>query len=464
MGNGTIVVPGSPLYRLRYAYRNGEYRAGNRVVGGVAPPPPPPPSGLGFRLMVSRSYGRSVFVPVVSPGDRSDLVAGVDRPTIAITGCTDYRLVAEGGPLVEVPNDFTVSTSGTATSPNIIRDKWFTGRLIFTGKYNTLINCYLSGNPIVTSPPCEGTNANCYGNVLQDCTIWPSNPQTDSPAYKGWQMDYVRCYVRGCTDGMAHIGRGTDGTSTGDYTGVIQGLHSHQSLYELGMYHSPDYGAAGKLPDNASHLDVGAQIRGGQQFHWIGNDIQAFIDPTIGEGGLLSVNMNDNPGGSNTHLTGNKYATPADPSLYATSAFMFSPVLGVIGDLVVDMNWLDGGSQLVNISTSHTTAGPGGWAFTNNNVGRLHRDATASRPGLLSASPSLPITIGTGNRYYYELGPVVTWPDGFKRPQRIPYSGVAVGRYEVAPDAAKRAQWAAQGIDPNNRNTWPAATNFRVSG
>lgn len=432
-----IAVPNQqPYYAWWRVNDAGEWYAHGRGTDIVEPPPPT----VGVRAQWSKLKGRAVYVPPPGGGSRDDLVIGVDRPTRATAGCPDRRLVADGGALVEVPNDITYSGSSDPNAPLQVVDKWFTGKVSFNTGYVDVKRCQGVGNPTIVGPVFQCTNVNVQRIRIYDTDIWHQNPQWDSPGVKGWHVELYRCYMRGCTDGIAHIGYGwvtnPDGTrsltSTGNYTTVDQNIVMEQCLIELMCYRSPDPGASGKLPDNASHLDVGIQTRGGRNFRVRGNAIYAFVDPTIGEAGLASVDMI-----SGTHLTGKRVT---HTGLYTLSAFMFSPNLGEIFNWVADSNWLDGATELFVMAERL-----GGFSITNNFFGRLHR----AQAGLVQCKIPEAVFPFTGNVYWYELGPGgEKWP---YNQQPIAEAG------ETMPSAGKIAEWVAAGIDPNNKATWPSA-------
>lgn len=318
---------------------------------GGAPPPPPPGNP---HVVIPHMEGSAVFSAVGATG-RELLTYGLDMPLRATTGVTNKTL------LVEVSGKTTYAASGTQASPIIVQDKWFTGQVVVTGQWYEFRNCWFSGDPVVVGPLISQRNGTVFGIRYKDCTFWSQNPQWNTPSIEGWQWTRERCYIRGCSDGAAHIGQGSN------YTGQDQNIYEYGNLWELMAYLCPDQGAAGGLTDNCSHLDVMSQIRGGNNFIYKGNRVVCYLDPTIGQGGKLPRWM---PSG--THLVGNKYATATDPSLYSTSAIMCSPILGQISNMQVIQNWMDGGAVLINFA-GHTTAGPLPILIQGNRVGQHHR-------------------------------------------------------------------------------------------
>lgn len=335
---------------------------------------PPPPVALSPRVVIPTVAGNSVYTAPGATG-RDLLVYGVDMPLRTTTGVVDKTL------LVEVPGKTTYSGAGTQASPIIVQNKWFTGQVVVTGQWYLFINCWFSGDPIIVGPLVSQRNATAFGIKYRDCTFWSQNPQWNTPSIEGWQWTRERCYIRACTDGAAHVGQGSS------YTGQDQNVTELGNLFELMAYLCPDQGAAGGLTDNCSHLDVTSQIRGGNNFIYKGNRISAFLDPTIGQGGKLPKWL---PSG--THVVGNKYATATDPSLYATSVVMCSPILGQISNMQFIQNWVDGGAVIINFA-GHTAAGPLPIRIEGNRVGTHHRLGAGFR---WLANPALPLSI-SGN-------------------------------------------------------------------
>lgn len=368
--------PGEAGYRLR----------SNDVpdvhVGG--PPPPPPPGSSQSHLTGVRVF--STYTPGGATG-RDLLILGVDMPTRANTGCTDR------GILVETP---ATTYGGTAdpANPLIVSNKWFTGRITVSSGYVDFKNCQGVGDPTGRQPVVQTTGAAVKRARFYDCDLWHQNPGSDAPAIKGWKTELYRCYVRGCTDGYSVIGIGKDGTNTAgtganageNYTGVDMGVVIHQSLFELQIYQSPDSSAAGGLTDNASHLDVGVQLRGGRTFDIRGNRFMGYYDPTIGEGGKPNVTTN-----AGTHVTGDKYAT-AGPTLDSTSDLMCAPTHGKISGFVLGDNWLAGARAVLNVGAHATTeyGVPADFQIVRNRVTLNH----AGRPtGYWNLKASMPATI-----------------------------------------------------------------------
>jgi hypothetical protein len=325
---------------------------------------------------LTRIAGRSVYIDPDPPVDRSTLVPGTylpDASTAGVIGAGTWT------PLSTVNTAVTYATNGQT-----INRVLFTEKVSVAAKDVTFTNCrFLGPNGPTPQAAVQCTNAAVENLVLQDCDITQQNPIWDSPGIKGHHFTLRRCHIWNCQDGIAHIGVGSV------YTGVNQGITIESSWIEKMSYMSPDPGASGGLPDNASHCD-GMQLRGGDGIRIRGNRFDGFVSDEVGQGNILPVNL-----ASGTHVTGNKYATVSDPSMQSTSCLMCSPVLGAFGDLMIEENWFDGGAFMINMG-AHTT---GGITIRNNRVGYNARTTSNGGGGpnsFVIANSALPITL-TGN-------------------------------------------------------------------
>ena len=361
---------GRTVYRLQVV--GGQKYA---VARGRAPIPFPGPGTLPGEVgRVMRVVGRSTYIDPSPPPDRSTLVPGTYLPDATTAG-----VLASWTPLSTVNSATTYATDGQT-----INRVLFTEKVSVTGKNITFTNCrFLGPNGPTPTPAVQCTNSNVENLTLVDCDITQQNPIWDSPGVKGHHVTLRRCNIWGTTDGFQHIGIGSN------YTGQDQGITIEACWIHDMAYMSPDPGAAGGLPDNASHLDC-IQLRGGAGIWIRGNRLDAFMDDAIGQGGLLPVDV-----ASGTHVTGNKYADVSDDSLQGTSGVMCSPILGTFTGLMIEENWFDGGAFAINMA-GHTT---GSVTIRNNRVGYDARPVAKGGGGpnsFVIANSALPITL-TGN-------------------------------------------------------------------
>lgn len=354
--------------------------------GGGSTPPPPPPVGTSVSLL-TRARGYATYTDIVSPTARDLIVYGRDMPTLTTAGATDRTAIAAN----PVDGTTTLPTAGTAASPVVISNKWYRGQVIVKGGYYDFKNCQFNGDPTIVGPLLD-VEGSAIGRVrVYDSDFWAQNTQWNTPFAYGWRIEVYRCYIRNCTDGLAHVGIGKDGTNRpvggANYTGVDQGIKLYGNLVELPAYMSPDPGAAGGPTDNSSHLDALLQTRGGDNIDVWGNRVLAWCDPNAGQGGIHpAVRLP-----SNTLVIGQKYSTATNRALWTTSVIMCSPVHGQFSNFRVRDNWFSGGADLINFAGHTSAAGP--IEITGNRVGTDHR---LGANFWWLANAALPLTI-TGN-------------------------------------------------------------------
>lgn len=308
--------------------------------------------------------------------DRSGLVPGTYKPDATNTG------VYPGSTLALVTSA-AYGANNSPDNPVVITNKRFRCRPSITGKHYRFENCEFEGNPLAGLELVTATNANAEGIEFVDCTFSPATVWSNMAYAKGHHMTFRRCLMEHCADGMAQQGPSVDFNLGPQYVKLI-------ACYMRDFaYVSPDTGAAGGLPDNAGHVDMGMQMRGGNG-NWIfGCNIQAFCTTQLGVGemGVTPINMSNG-----WHITGNKYPNAANEPTAATSVFMYSPYLGDTADLVIESNWLDGGAVLFNFNPAMTSST--GIVIRNNILGpRGQRERWGA---FILANIAQPLTV-TGN-------------------------------------------------------------------
>jgi hypothetical protein len=406
--------------------------------------PPPPSAG---QSTVTHLRGRSIFNETPPPpGSRDLLVRGAYIPTPATAGV--LRELGWGRPGIDAgATQFLTEVFATGTAPvitygdttttrKLVENKWVTSMFNITGRAYDFKNCWFAGNwqNHISTGRAYGTNS--MDNTFTDCTFQPQNPQWDSQAFYGNRFTMLRCHCLHMPDGIAHIGQGAS------YTNLAQDIKVYQSLFERAAFISPDQGANGGANDNRSHLDLCCQMRGGLNFEFIGNAMYSFCDPAVGYGGVASVDL---PSG--THVTGWTYPLGNPPTgtlgpKYALSNFMWSPVLGDYGNVLISDNWMDGGQWMFNMGNPAIAAGAGGIRIINNNFGRLHGQSGGA--GIMTLQAGVQLTY-SGNKYYYTLS---TNPVDDTEPNDIP--GLPVGNFY-------------RKLNTGLRSTWPDA-NLSASG
>jgi hypothetical protein len=299
-----------------------------------------------------RTERKSESTAAVSP--RSSLVLGSYKPGAGTAG------LLAGVPLEQVNTTMTY------------------------GKYIQFKNCWFRGSPTENKDLVTSTNANISNILFEDCLFRAQKPQWATAAVRGGHhTTFSRCEFRGCVDG---ISQANSQGYTGDQAIKVYGCWFHNMAY-----FSPDPGAAGGVYDNASHVDL-IQIRGGMNFHFKGNNFDAMLDPAIGQASTPSqdkpeLDANGQPTGKTLHISGNKYY----PHLAATSVLMCSPMLGELKNVVMENNWINGGSYSINMGGFVS----GTVTIKNNKWGR---DMRLGRTATIIAQRGMPLTI-SGNTF-----------------------------------------------------------------
>lgn len=381
--------------------------------------------------------GLSLTTPyLVSATSRNQLVLGVDDPATpgnsGLIESSEARGPKRAVSLQQVDTNMTYSSVGTAAAPIVVANKQFNRKITITGKFYRFFNCWFRGEPVQASELITSYNANCEGIQFWDCLFEPQNPMWKTSANFGsHHTEYLRCEFRHLIDGIAHHNAGGN---TGDQKVSIRQCWFHDCWYA-----SPDPGASGGLPDNASHADACIQWRGGGGLYFGGNRASGTMSKELT---TVGHQMPDNTGYDNAgsrvgsdanrmsvdafisgqwrHVRGNKsfdwkrtaknsngtgntiilpktLLYPELQMLQTLSLFMFSPALGPLGAMTFEKNWLDGGWTGFNFNPTYAST-QGQIKIINNRWGhpsrppafRLSPDAT------IIANPALPLTI-TGN-------------------------------------------------------------------
>lgn len=340
-------------------------------------------------VRLAREFGRVGGVEVryqgvsTSTKPRDQLVLGVDMPGPGLCGLTDSSVLVD----VNTATTYGPGNSGTAGNPTIVSNKRFNRRVSLSNvQYIRFVNCMFRGEPSTPIECMTSTNAGNLGIEFFDCKWSPQNPSYLTNANRGTHNTrYLRCEFEHLIDGLAH-------TNSGSYT-ADQRVSIEQCWFHDYWYASPDPGAAGGEDDNASHVDVCIQWRGGpglyvggnridgllgQGLESLGSQVTSFTDPTFDPSHIGSdayrMTVDVYSGGVLVqHRRGNKYfdyirdsagnvinpPTLEIPNYrnygQATSLFMFSPIIGPMGAMLFEKNWLDGGSASFNFNPSYTT-------------------------------------------------------------------------------------------------------------
>jgi hypothetical protein len=207
---------------------------------------------------------------VTSPPSRETLQLGVDRPTADNTGVPAGTVLKN----VDTNVSFGSADSGTASAWHEIKDTQFNRQISLSGvQYLRFKRCRLRGEPMKADTVMVSTAAANRKIEFVDCDVDPQFPTFRTNVTRGGHhIRWLRTKFRHLADGIGH-------TNSGGYT-ADQEISVEQCLFSDYWYASPDADAAGGAKDNASHVDVGIQWRGGAGLYFGGNS----IDGLLGEG------------------------------------------------------------------------------------------------------------------------------------------------------------------------------------
>jgi hypothetical protein len=312
---------------------------------------------------------------------RTDMVVGVDYAGPGNCG------VEQGITLTPDNTNFTfgASQSGSLGNPFIVQNTQFNRRpAISNAQYLKFRNCKFRGEPSTAIECITSTNAGNVGIEFESCTWDPQNPMFRTNANRGsHNTSYKWCEFKHLIDGAGH-------TNSGGYVADQKVSFTFCWAHDY-WYASPDQDAAGGADDNASHVDMLMQWRGGPGLYvggcrvdgllgagleTLGTQITSFTDITPSRTGSDAYRMSVDTWSGGVivaHLRGNKYfdyirdssgGVVQPPTLLypssrqygqATSLFMFSPNLGPLGGMTFESNLFDGGSASFNFNPAYTT-------------------------------------------------------------------------------------------------------------
>jgi hypothetical protein len=234
--------------------------------------------------------------------DRSSLVPGTYMPDATTTG------VLPGIPLTVSTGDITISTPGTT-----LENLDIYGSITVSTSDVTIRNCRIRGS--AGKVGIAAYSANVARLLVEDCEITNADG-TEETGLIGHDYTARRCNVYHCTDAFGAF------NTTGPNTNVVlEANYAHDSQF---------FWPTTSHSDQMSHNDC-IQVQGGANIHIVGNNFQAFIDPSVGQGG-------DDP------------SNPIYPSLAYMSGIILTPNVNAVSNVTIDRNWLAGGSAEINIS------------------------------------------------------------------------------------------------------------------
>jgi len=297
-------------------------------------------------------------------------VSGTTKPSGSNTG---FRTAT-----TSVMGATTITTNGA--SYNNIR---FDGTVTVKAQNVTFTDCHFRGPPNgSTAPLLKAFDSPQYGMVVEFCTftrqfyaaVGSGSSSTLSAAISGHNMTIRRCDISGSQDGIWVVLPGNANL----FDNFIHDL----------WFYSPDLNS----PDQVTHNDLIQLHNGPDNVHIFGNTLLAICDDTLP---LTTVDIpGSGPSGGNPNYLDypdwQGYSYPP----WAFSCVMVSPYGAGLSNLVMNKNWMAGGSVCININPNFTNLTASGVVVTNNRWGRIQRGN--ANGNVLTAKNTLPITM-TGN-------------------------------------------------------------------
>lgn len=282
-------------------------------------------------------------VAAVSAGT---LKVGFDKPNATNTG------VPFGTVLKRHDGNITVTTPGT-----VLQDLDIYGKVMVNTTDVVIRRCRVRGlssyapagdssQALITT-----THSAVRRLLVEDCYLKPNVAHNTMNGMLGHDFTVRRTHFENCSDA---IGTFNTHNPSGAVNVVIEGNYLH-ALYYI---RPSDTGTRRE----GTHNDC-IQISGGSNYRIVGNRLDNFYNPTLG-----SAPLDGSPTGQ-YQVTGNQYF----PSMTATGALIITPNVGPVGNVLVDRNWLDGGSPSLNVSEKGRGA-VRGFVVSNNRFGRNQRN------------------------------------------------------------------------------------------
>lgn len=253
-------------------------------------------------------------VPVDDATRRQALVLGTYKPDSSTTG------VYSDTPL-------TVTSSHSPQSNQTYRNLDIMGSVSLAGltgvKY---INCRFNG---AETPPSSASSLvrlfgpHGGGHVFEDCTFAPKYPHFNWNGIQGYGFTVRRCNFYEGTDGIQIFNNNNGPSGASDRTlkdGPVNVVVEQCYFHDNGWWPQSIDTGGGAI---GSHSDQ-IQYQGGSNVSIRGNNFTGMIATQYGP---------------------NSYGT-----MHCNATILVKPDVGIIKNVVMDKNWIDGGSYSVNIN------------------------------------------------------------------------------------------------------------------
>jgi hypothetical protein len=337
-----------------------------------------------FLYLMTAGVGSTLLLG--ASGCQGPFALGYTKPFAVHTGLQrPTTLTSVGGPL-------TLSLDN-----QVFKNVRFERLVSVAARNVTFRNCAFVGPPNPTYASGEQRlvncqSAKCAGIVFDRCVFRPQMPhQTISTGVFGHDFVAHRCDISRMVDGV-----GVDHPSSLPANVLVAGCYIHDLVF---------YSPHPTQSDNRSHSD-GSQSHpnGHRNITWVGNNIQAFIDTTIGD---YEPPVFD---GSGNLLSGYPYF---GFGRWALSSIMLGADTNLIENVLIDRNWINGGHWAINCG-NHLTAS--NFQVINNRWGRkfMNNAGTGNDDtnwGIKKTGLTTGLTT-SGNTYEDNGAPNNTWKPG----------------------------------------------------
>jgi hypothetical protein len=327
---------------------------------------------------VVRSYVVTFGTPGSTPvNTRDDLVVGTYKPDANTTG------VLPAVTRSTLSGTQTITTAGTT-----LKDLNITGRVLVRAANVTITNCYITGG---TAPTTETGLIDCNHSAasnckVTDCTLAPDVPSVYYTGIIGHDYVAKRVNTYWIVDGFG-VYNNNAGFQSGPTNVQILGSYVHDMYY-----YTPDP----THTDQRTHNDA-IQVQGGSGTQIIGNNLQAFCSPTVGNGWDPAASPSPDP---------------YYPSVTG-QAIGYTPNVSAIVGCTIQSNWLNYGAASITCILGSFAASDIG-TISDNQFGRNQptiggiQSVIKVDPTLISAG--LPATTGpdtnNANRFEDDQSPV----------------------------------------------------------
>lgn len=349
------------------------------------------PHGVaGVALAVGDSWLHATDPPGTPPPAYPPGPPGTYDPVSATSGFAPTGQVLVTYPTTGGPFGNIVNGDLTITASNVTMIGYdFHCRIVNKAVNLSVLRSWIRGNATqgTNSALIDCTNAAVVNCLIQDCLLVPDVPSYWWDGVIGHDYKLSRCEVYYTVDGSGQYNTHNAG---GPVNVTVEACYFHDSTY---WSPDPSHTSDAQPPGNIghSHCDTGAQLQGGSNFHFIGNNVVGFCTTLYGQITLDAAHANAQ-GGYNIHY----------PYLQSSSCMQFTTGTGPVSDVVIDKNLFGGGAFSINFGPASQGV------YTNITItnNRFKDDQRPDSPGYITLPASAINATLTGNVHFSDGTPV----------------------------------------------------------